>query len=73
MRALAIDSMKSSQDVTFEEVEFRPCRTKSEGSGNNWWMGAAEENSGTRTGNSEAVTLKGTNGKTGTTVQEKKD
>ena len=80
MRDLAIDRMKSSQNVTFEEVEFRPCQTTSDSlSNHNWWMDAVEpqiKTSETGTETSTAVVLerpKGTDPKTGRSVRVKKN
>ena len=59
MRALAIDSMKRSQNITFKEVEFRPCQTTSDGlSKHNWWMDASEPNvETTETGTETSVAV----------------
>lgn len=72
--------MKSSQNVTFEEVEFRPYQTTSDSlSSHNWWMDAVEpqvETSETGTETSTAVVLerpKGMDPKTGRSVRGKKN
>lgn len=77
MRDLAIGRMRNSQNVTFEEVEFRPCQTTSDSlSNHNWWMDAQGETSETGTETSTAVVLerpKGTDPKTGPSVRVKKN
>ncbi|KFY48402.1 hypothetical protein V495_01368 [Pseudogymnoascus sp. VKM F-4514 (FW-929)] len=72
--------MKSSQNVTFEEVEFRPCQTTSDSvSNHNWWMDAVEpriKTSETGTEISTAAVLekpKGTDPKTVRSVRVKEN
>ncbi|KFY65338.1 hypothetical protein V496_02645 [Pseudogymnoascus sp. VKM F-4515 (FW-2607)] len=73
VRDLAIDKMKSSQNVTFEEVEFRPCQITSDSLNNhNWWMDAVEPQVETVETDTETSLLekpKGTDPKTGQSVR----